>query len=341
MATRAEVAKLAGVSEATVSYVLSGKRKISEPVQRRVVSAMQKLNYRPNRMAQALAGGKSRVIALLFPTAAKGIANVDLEYGLGAAAAAQELGYHLVMWPTFDRSISEVIATANAGLLDGVILMEVAMQDERVSALSKAKIPVGLIGRTDNEGRDSLFADRDFAGAADAAVKYFAELGHKRIGFVTERRGKSDIVVAALVRAHDGMVAAAKKYGLKLTQFESSTDVDAGRRLLHQIIESPASVTGVIALNPGASVGILQEANIIGLSIPKDLSVLSMASPESFVSATQPRLSTISPPAYEMGDCAARRLIAHLEGSKEPDLPQKLWLGELQVRETTAAPNNL
>lgn len=338
MATRAEVAKLAGVSEATVSYVLSGKRKISEPVQRKVVKAMQKLDYRPNRMAQALAGGKSRVIALLFPTAAKGIANVDLEYGLGAAAAAQELGYHLVMWPTFDREITEVIATANAGLLDGVILMEVAMQDERVAALAKAGIPVGLIGRTDDESRDAIYSDRDFAGAADAAVKYFAELGHERIGFVTEGRAKSQIVVAALVRAKAGMVAASKKYGVALTQFESTTDVDAGRKLLHKIIESPAKVTGVIALNPGASVGILQEANIIGLKVPGQLSVLSMASPDSFVTATQPRLSTISPPAYEMGDCAARRLIAHLEGLDESDLPNRLWLGELQVRETTGKP---
>jgi hypothetical protein len=339
MATRAEVAKLAGVSEATVSYVLSGKRKISEPVQRKVVKAMQKLDYRPNRMAQALAGGKSRVIALLFPTAAKGIANVDLEYGLGAAAAAQELGYHLVMWPTFDREITEVIATANAGLLDGVILMEVAMQDERVAALAKAGIPVGLIGRTDDESRDAIYSDRDFAGAADAAVKYFSELGHERIGFVTEGRAKSQIVVAALVRAKAGMVAASKKYGVALTQFESTTDVDAGRKLLHKIIESPAKVTGVIALNPGASVGILQEANIIGLKVPGQLSVLSMASPDSFVSATQPRLSTISPPAYAMGDCAARRLIAHLEGLDDSDLPQKLWLGELQVRETTGKPS--
>ena len=338
MATRAEVAKLAGVSEATVSYVLSGKRKISEPVQRKVVKAMQKLDYRPNRMAQALAGGKSRVIALLFPTAAKGIANVDLEYGLGAAAAAQELGYHLVMWPSFDREITEVIATANAGLLDGVILMEVAMQDERVAALAKAGIPVGLIGRTDDESRDAIYSDRDFAGAADAAVKYFSELGHERIGFVTEGRAKSQIVVAALVRAKAGMVAASKKYGVALTQFESTTDVDAGRKLLHKIIESPAKVTGVIALNPGASVGILQEANIIGLKVPGQLSVLSMASPDSFVSATQPRLSTISPPAYAMGDCAARRLIAHLEGLDDSDLPQKLWLGELQVRETTGKP---
>jgi len=338
MATRAEVAKLAGVSEATVSYVLSGKRKISEPVQRKVVKAMQKLDYRPNRMAQALAGGKSRVIALLFPTAAKGIANVDLEYGLGAAAAAQELGYHLVMWPTFDREITEVIATANAGLLDGVILMEVAMQDERVAALAKAGIPVGLIGRTDDESRDAIYSDRDFAGAADAAVKYFSELGHERIGFVTEGRAKSQIVVAALVRAKAGMVAACKKYGVALTQFESTTDVDAGRKLLHKIIESPAKVTGVIALNPGASVGILQEANIIGLKVPGQLSVLSMASPDSFVSATQPRLSTISPPAYAMGDCAARRLIAHLEELDDSDLPQKLWLGELQVRETTGKP---
>jgi hypothetical protein len=335
MATRAEVAKLAGVSEATVSYVITGNRKISLPVQKRVQKAMDKLGYRPNRMAQALAGGKSRVIALLFPTAARGVAHVDLEYGLGAAQAAQDLGYHLVMWPTLDRSVEEVIATAKSGFLDGVILMEVALYDERVQQLKDAGITVGLIGRTAEEFGDGLYADRDFETAAHQALKYMASLGHTHVAFLTEKTRGKPVVVAALTRTKEAMKNAGKLYGVNVVNFESTTDPDDGAKLLEPILQEMPRITAVISLNPGAMVGLLQETNSKGVAVPGRLSLLSMATPESFVSATSPRLTTISPPAYEMGDSAARRLIAHLEGSDIGNLPPQLWAGDLVVRETT------
>jgi DNA-binding LacI/PurR family transcriptional regulator len=338
MATRAEVAKLAGVSEATVSYVITGKRKISEPVRKEVQKAMDKLGYRPNRIAQALAGGKSRVIALLFPTAARGVANVDLEYGLGAAQAAQDLGYHLVMWPTLDRSVDEVIATANSGLLDGVILMEVALEDERVQKLKAAGITVGLIGRTSEESDDQIYADRDFETAVHKAVEYMAGLGHKEIAFLTEKIKGKKVVIAALTRTKAAMKQAAKEFGVTITTLETTTEPDDGRKLLPLLLDKHPQITAVIGLNPGAMVGLVQETKSQGIKVPGRLSLLSMATPESFVSATSPRLTTISPPAYEMGDAAARRLIAHLEGTETKDLPQQLWAGELTVRETTGKP---
>lgn len=335
MATRADVARLAGVSEATVSYVITGNRKISQPVQSRVQKAMDKLGYRPNRMAQALAGGKSRVIALLFPTAARGVAHVDLEYGLGAAQAAQDLGYHLVMWPALDRSVDEVIATAKSGLLDGVILMEVALHDERVQQLKDAGITVGLIGRTAKEFDDGLYADRDFETAALDALKYISGLGHRRVAFLTEKTKGKPVIVAALTRTKEAMKIAGKRFGVSVVNFESTTDPDDGAKLLAPILEELPKITAVISLNPGAMVGLLQETNSKGISVPGRLSLLSMATPESFVSATSPRLTTISPPAFEMGDSAARRLIAFLENSDVENLPPQLWSGELVVRETT------
>jgi DNA-binding LacI/PurR family transcriptional regulator len=335
MSSRADVAKLAGVSEATVSYVITGKRKISAPVQLRVQAAMDNLGYRPNRMAQALAGGKSRVIALLFPTAARGVAHVDLEYGLGAAQAAQELGYHLVMWPALDRSVEEVIATAKSGFLDGVILMEVALEDTRVQELKAAGITVALIGRTSSSHGDELFADRDFETAADKAMEYIAGLGHKNVAFLTEKTKSKSAVVAALTRTKAAMKSCAKNYGVSIENFECSTEPDDGRKLLDEILEPKPEITAVISLNPGAMVGLLQQANTKKVSVPGRLSLLSMATPESFVSATSPRLTTISPPAFEMGDSAARRLISFLEKTSPENLPSQLWAGELVVRETT------
>ena len=79
MATRAEVAKLAGVSASTVSYALSGDRSIKEETRKRVLKAVAQLNYRPNFAAGALAGGKSKTLALLSPSGEFGIALITLE----------------------------------------------------------------------------------------------------------------------------------------------------------------------------------------------------------------------------------------------------------------------
>ena len=133
----------------------------------------------------------------------------------------------------------------------------------------------------------------------------------------------------------EAMKIAGKRFGVSVVNFESTTDPDDGAKLLAPILEELPKITAVISLNPGAMVGLLQETNSKGISVPGRLSLLSMATPESFVSATSPRLTTISPPAFEMGDSAARRLIAFLENSDVENLPPQLWSGELVVRETT------
>ena len=125
MATRAEVAKLAGVSASTVSYALSGDRSIKEETRKKVLKAVAQLNYRPNFAAGALAGGKSKTLALLSPSGEFGIALITLEYINGAAEAARHRGYHLVIWPSQKSEMEEIKSFAESGLISGVILMEI------------------------------------------------------------------------------------------------------------------------------------------------------------------------------------------------------------------------
>ena len=106
MATRADVAKLAGVSASTVSYALSGERTISDETRKKVLKAVAQLDYRPNFAAGALAGGKSKTIALVSPSGEFGIALIALEYINGAGEAARARGYHLVIWPSQESEMT-------------------------------------------------------------------------------------------------------------------------------------------------------------------------------------------------------------------------------------------
>jgi DNA-binding LacI/PurR family transcriptional regulator len=97
MAKRADVAKMAGVSESTVSYALTGARPISEETKARIFKAIEQLDYKPNAMAQALRSGSSKMIAMLFGDQERGISDGDLEYVVAAANETRKLSYHLIL----------------------------------------------------------------------------------------------------------------------------------------------------------------------------------------------------------------------------------------------------
>lgn len=334
MATRADVARLAGVSPATVSYALSGKAPISDETRERVFAAMRELQYTPHVMAQALAGRRSRILAMLLPSQERALSSGDMEYMLGAASAARELGYHLLLWPTVDRDVEEVVSLGQAGLLDGVILMEVRLGDERVPLLRNANVPFALIGRTENEDADSSFSDRDFDGAILLAVEHLASLGHRHIAFLNAPRRLVQQGIGALVRADAGFKAAVRKCGVTGVRLYSEVSIQAGRELASQLLVKHPEVTGLVEMNSEAIIGFMQEAPRAGIDIPTRLSVVSANIPDGLADATVPALTTISPPANSMGRAAAQLLIARLSGEDMPQVP-RLYAGDLVQRESS------
>ena len=333
MATRADVARLAGVSPATVSYAISGKAPISDATRDRVFEAMRELKYTPHVMAQALAGRKSRIIAMLLPSQDRGITNADMEYMMGAAEAARELGYHLLLWPTLDRDVEQVLSLGQAGLLDGVILMEVRLHDERVDLLSEAGVPFALIGRTENEDPSMLFSDRDFSKAITDAVEYLVGLGHQHIAFLNSSRKVVRQGIGAPVRADASFKAAVKHHGVKGVNLYCDLSVQAGRAVLPELLSKHPEVTALVELNSEAIIGFMQAAQLANVLIPQQLSVVSVGVSDHFANATVPALTTIAPPAGAMGRLAAQLLIASVSGEALPAGP-RLFAGDLVERES-------
>ena len=99
MATRDDVARLAGVSPSTVSYVISGRRTISDATKAKVLSAMRELNYTPDAFAQGLAGSRRGILALHFPTSVDGYSSTEFEYVTAAMERARALGAEVLLEP--------------------------------------------------------------------------------------------------------------------------------------------------------------------------------------------------------------------------------------------------
>lgn len=336
MVTRADVARRAGVSPSTVTYALTGARPIGEATRRRIRDAMDELGYSPNAMAAGLAGGRSRIIAMLFPSHERGYSDSDLEYLVGAADAARGLDHRVLLWTMDSEDLQEVARLCRSGLVEGLLLMEVRMDDDRVAFLKDAGIPFALIGRT-ADPTGLAYADRDFAEVGRMAANHLSGLGHQHIAFLSAPHRLVEWGSGAVVRAEEGVQDAARASGIEVTVIPCEATVAAGREVLAQLRHTHPGVTAVVSFNDEGAIGLYQGAQAQGLHIPNDLSIMSTSVSAQRTAFFYPALTTISPPAGAIGGAAAEALIASLE--KPGSTPkQSLWAGELVERASTAPP---
>ncbi len=334
MAKRADVAKAAGVSESTVSYALTGARPISKETKERILKAISDLDYKPNAMAQALRSGNSKMIAMLFGDQERGISDGDIEYVMAAANEARGLGYHLILWPVRRRAIEDVVKQVESGLLDGVILMEVALEDERVKLLKKHKAPFALIGRTNDE-IDTVFADRDFEAATELAINHLNNLGHKNLVFLSTSSANVLGNIGATVRSERAATDAAAAFGASVQVIHADNTIEAGINAAAEFFKKYRTCTAIVSLNAEALIGFSRGLQKVGLRVPEDVSLVCISTTTAGAQAFDPPLTTVTPPAAEIGAAAARELIRFLQGQEDIE-PQKLFTGALVVRESTA-----
>jgi DNA-binding LacI/PurR family transcriptional regulator len=201
------VAKLAGVSPSTVSYVLSGARPIGEETRQRVLEAIEALNYQPNSAALALRTARTNVLALHgFATAGRTESAVTGVFILAVADAARERGFDLLLIPTHEGAagIERLARTSRA---DAVVVMGILMRDPRVDALRKLGFPAALLGHPEEDPGIS-WVDLDFATAGRMAVELLVEQGHDEFAFIGPPASVYEQGAGYAVRALQGARAA-------------------------------------------------------------------------------------------------------------------------------------
>src|ERR1700759_2228223 len=244
--TMGEVARLAGVSSSTVSYALTGARPISQATRDRIRHAMDDLGYTPNAFARGLKSKRSKILALLFPRYGRDLGLSSMEYILGASDHAQDRGYHLLLWTTDADALDDLAQLAGQGLVDGVLMMEVRLQDPRISVLRKAGLTFAMIGRTsDQTGID--FADTDFDHCARGAVQHLTSLGHRHLGFVNLSEQAVESGRANAVRLHAGVMRAVEEAGAHVHELTCASTGEAGREAFARLVAADPDATAVIA----------------------------------------------------------------------------------------------
>jgi DNA-binding LacI/PurR family transcriptional regulator len=337
VATMNDVARLAGVSVSTVSYVLTGTRPISEATRERVLAAMAELGYHPNAMARGLASRRSGILGLLLPMDERGLGATETAFVTGAAAAASKAGYHLMLYPLGVDDVESLRRLASQRLLEGVLVMEVRLEDARVDVLRELQIPLVLIGRTaDTTGLP--YVDIDFDQTVRDAVAHLVGLGHRRIVFVNHSAAELDIGYGPARRTRDTFTDAMTGHGLEPLMIPAEDTAAGGRRALAAALDRAPGLTGILAMNESALFGILGGLGDRGLRVPDDVSVVSMVTSPQVAELASPALTALTSPGSALGRIGLEVLLNRLSGDPGGEIHQELLPCTLQVRGTSGPP---
>lgn len=330
MPTMRDVAEHAGVSIATVSFVVNNTKPVTQATRDRIEASMKTLGYRPNAVARALASRRTRILALAYPVLDHRLGGSGMEFFLAAARKATELGYHLMMWPAANDG-QEMTELLGQQLVDGVILMEVQLDDARVPALQATGTPYALIGRT-AEPAGILHVDIDFEQTATDALHHLHDLGHRRIVLVTGSQARQSYYnYGPYVRTEQAYRQASERLGIEPVVVASGQDVGAGHRLVEQLLVEHPDATATVMLNEFAAIGLLAGLRRRGLRVPEDMSVLSLVTSEEMAILTQPMLTIMRSPGVELGELAVTHLVQQMTTGRRPEpvlLPSTLVPGE-------------
>lgn len=330
-----DVAARAGVSASTVSRVLNGKTDVSAATRTRVQAVMRELAFAPMLTAQRLASGQVRTLSLLFPGGAAAVSSFGLEMVFSVARTVARHGYtcSLVADRVDEQGLLELF---RSGAADGVVLMLVEWEDERVRVLQEHNLPFVGIGRTRTPDAMS-YVDIDEEVVVEQLVDYLVTLGHHRIGFVA----RSGTAVGASVRLRQGFDSAAARHRLDAAPVVESTldPLPAGRAAL-DLLARDAGLTAFVTTHWGVGAGVLSALAEAGRRVPQDVSVVGIA-PAAMADATVPSLTGASYPADELGQRATDILVGqlrHRAAGRRPEPEQSLVLPGITIRRSAGPP---
>lgn len=296
MATRKEVAQRAGVSVATVSYVLNGTKKVTSEVEERVREAVKQLDYRPNLLARGLSKKETRHVVLV----ADNLNNPHISDLLcGAQEIASKNGYIVSVFSVHVSQSQDLLDFTRRGV-DGVILA-LAKDNKELLNLLDPDMPIAFLG-------GSLKFDQE--QAIDDMVAHLVELGHRRIAFLSgmphERPYHPRFV---------SLVKALNARGLSMdseliVDGKSSMNLDAaeGFREMNELLDRNVPFTAVYAINDMVAMGAIRALFERGLKVPDDVSVVGNDCLEIYKWAT-PTLASMEGHAVEIGRKLMQQII--------------------------------
>jgi DNA-binding LacI/PurR family transcriptional regulator len=308
--TIADIALRAGVSKGAVSYALNGRPGISEATRRRILEISEELGWYPNSAARALSAARARACGLVLTRPARTLAFepffMQLLAGIEAELSSRSVGLTIQVVDDVQAEMAVHRRWWAEHRVDGVLVKDLRTVDPRVGQIEQLGLPAVVIGGP--EGTGSLSAVwSDDAGAVVEVVRYLARLGHERIARVagfpeflhTETRTQAFLATMA---------------ELSLSPQVLTTDylAESGAQVTRQLLSDRRPPTAIVYDNDVLAVAGLGVAHEMGLSVPRDVSLVGWDD-SLYTQAVHPPLTAVTRDIVVMGMHAASALLALID----------------------------
>lgn len=310
-ATIRDVAAAAGVSVATVSYVLNGKKKVSEQTKAMILDVIKKLEYVPDLNAKSLSVKDTKLIGVVVPQTEPGstlmFRNNFYSEILGSIEYhARQHGYHVLISATdVTEDYLNLIRERN---LDGVIIIG-TYQSEFFEQLRQLEIPVVLVDSycTHNCFHEVRIDDQE---SSYLATKYILEAGHREIGLVCGLLHEDGV----MQKRFKGYRQALDEYGIPFRQeyvFEGNVDYDSGVEIAGRIAKSRGEMTAVVATADMFAIGLMRGFYEAGIRVPEEISIMGFDDLDISAYMT-PGLTTVRQEISLKGEYAMNLLVQNM-----------------------------
>jgi LacI family transcriptional regulator, repressor for deo operon, udp, cdd, tsx, nupC, and nupG len=323
----ADVARMANVSTATVSRVISNAGTVKKETAEKVLEAIKKLNYQPNMLARQLRRSETKTILVVVPDITNTFFSAVLR---GIESVAIENGYQVLLGDARNNVETETSYLTILGQkkADGLILLT-ARTDQKILEELSQDYPVVLACEY-YEGTQLPTVSIDNVSSARKATEYLISLKHKRIGHIS---GPLNVVVGR--DRCKGFHQAMAKHGLSVDPSlvqEGEFSFESGFNLMMKFLSLEEPPTAIFAGNDEMAMGAVKAAKSKGFSVPEDLSVVGFDDIK-FASIFEPALTTIAQPTFDMGQ-KAMRLLLRLINNEELEKDQFILPDKLIVRDS-------
>ena len=325
-----DIAKLAGVSLATVSRTIQSPQKVRPKTRTRVLNVMEKHNYIYNATAADLSRQKTKVIGLLIPTTRSPVFASSI---LAIQEECQNKGYSVVLGTTqYDAQVEErVMMQFKERRVAGVIMTGFTLGNEKaVISLNEERVPAVVIWEK-LEDLKINYVGFDNYQSAYSMTEYLIKLGHQRIGLIIGLYSKTSRVKKRL----DGYKSAMKKFSLDIDPaliIETEPTLKNGYTSMARLLQLSQQPTAVFAASDVLAIGALKAVKDKGLNVPQDIS-LAGHDDIGFAAYTDPPLTTVRVESYIIGRLAVEVLLEAIEKGNE-DVKQYCLDTDLIIRES-------
>jgi LacI family transcriptional regulator len=334
-ATINDIARMAEVSKKTVSRVINNSPVVKEETRQRVEAVIAEHGFTPDPQARGLAFRRSFLVGMIYDNPSP---NYVVNMQQGVLDAVRGAGLELVVHPcnrANDSFLTDVRNFIVRQKLFGVVMPPSVSEDDRVVAILKeADCPYVRIASVSLDDPACMVVTHDSRGAARAA-RHLAELGHRRIAFISG----PDTFRSSHERGR-GFAEGLAEHGLTLDPAyirRAAYTFESGVEAATELLALPQRPTAIFAGNDEMAIGVMKAARDAGLDVPRDLSIVGFDD-LPMASRVWPNLTTVRLPIRDMGRMAAEKLTAGLRGLDPATLVQPEVDPSLVVRDSTAAP---